>query len=105
MRLYKEFLVVENSVDVNEELDVSQIFDFIKATDIKNATKIANSRGYNIPQNARVIANNLNNINTVKLSVISKIINNMIDKGVDDKHFSEHKNELKQIKKLFNQVL
>ena len=105
MSLYKEFLVVENGFKADKEFDINQIFDFVRAIDITNATKVANSRGYNIPKDAIVIDNTLHNINTVKLSVISTIINNMLDNGLDDNNLSQSKQKLKQIKRLVNQVL
>ena len=105
MSLYKEFLVVENGFNTDKEFDINQIFDFVRATNITNATKVAKSRDYNIPKEVIVIDNTLHNINTVKLSLISKIINNMIDSGLDDENLSQSKQKLKQIKRLLNQVL
>lgn len=105
MKLYKEFLIVESSADFDSEFDIKQVLDFVKATNIENATKIANRRGYDIPKNAKILINNLSNINTTKLSIISNIINGMIDNGLDDKHISEYKNKLKQIKRLLTQIL
>lgn len=103
MSKYKDFLVMESDWDTGE-MSAGQILDFIKAPDIKNAAKIAKNRGYNIPQNVAIIENTSQNISTQKLSVIAEIIRKMIDKGLDDKQLSAHKRELKQIKRLLQQI-
>ena len=103
MNLYKEFLVVENNFD--DEKDINQVYDFIQAADIGSATKMAkNNMCYYVPENAVIRDTTLENTKTWKLSLISKIINDMIDKGLDDEHLWEHTKELKQIKRLFNQI-
>ena len=104
MSKYKDFLVMESDWDTGENPEIGQILDFIKAPDIKNAAKIAKNRGYNIPQNVAIIENTSQNISTQKLSVIAEIIRKMIDKGLDDKQLSAHKRELKQIKRLLQQI-